>query len=124
MNTLYWITVLGNLNITLILVSALLFIILLMSFVVFIVNLDKYGDKYTKAFAGKTMKYASIAFILTVIIQVFLPSKTDLYLIYGVGGTMDYLKENPTAKQLPDKCIKAIDKWCDNINEEKDGENK
>lgn len=26
---------------------------------------------------------------------------------------MDYLKSNPTAKQLPDKCIKALDKWID-----------
>lgn len=32
-------------------------------------------------------------------------------MIYRVGGTIDYIKENPTAKQLPDKCFKIIDKW-------------
>ena len=31
---------------------------------------------------------------------------------------IDYIKSNETAKQLPDKCIKALDKWADNINEE------
>ena len=36
--------------------------------------------------------------------------KNDALLIYGVGGTIDYVKSNKTAKQLPDKCIKALDK--------------
>ena len=26
-------------------------------------------------------------------------------MICGVGSTIDYIKENPTAKQLPDKCV-------------------
>lgn len=34
-------------------------------------------------------------------------------MIYGVGSTIDYIKENPTAKQLPDKCVKILDKWVD-----------
>ena len=38
--------------------------------------------------------------------------------IEWIGGTIDYIKSNDTAKQLPDKCIKALDKWADNINEE------
>ena len=45
--------------------------------------------------------------------------KNDALLIYGVGGTIDYVKSNETAKQLPDKYIKALDKWVDNLNEEK-----
>lgn len=34
-------------------------------------------------------------------------------MIYGVGGTIDYIKDNPTAKQLPDKYFKILDKWAD-----------
>ena len=34
-------------------------------------------------------------------------------MIYGVGSTIDYIKENPTAKQLPDKWVKILDKWVD-----------
>ena len=33
--------------------------------------------------------------------------------------TNNYIKSNETAKLLPDKCIKALDKWVDNLNEEK-----
>ena len=46
-------------------------------------------------------------------------SKNEVLLIYGVGGTIDYIKSNDTAKQLPDKCIKALDKRVENLNEEK-----
>ena len=52
----------------------------------------------------------------------FIPSTEQLYMIYGVGGTIDYLKENPTAKELPDKCIKALDTWVDNLNKEGNGQ--
>ena len=39
-------------------------------------------------------------------------------MIYGVGDTIDYVKSNNTAKQLPDKCIEALDKWVSSLNEE------
>jgi hypothetical protein len=42
---------------------------------------------------------------------IFTPSQRDAYLIWGLGGTIDYLRENPTANQIPDKCIKLLDKW-------------
>lgn len=42
-----------------------------------------------------------------------------MYLIYGVGGTIDYLKDNETAKQLPDKVVIALDKYIDSLNEDK-----
>lgn len=41
--------------------------------------------------------------------------------IIGIGGAYDYLKTNQTAKELPDKCIKALDKLVtekDTINNE------
>ena len=39
-------------------------------------------------------------------------------MIWGVGGTIDYVKSNDTAKQLPDKCIKALDEWVESMYEE------
>lgn len=30
----------------------------------------------------------------------------------------DYVKSNKTAKQLPDKCVKALDKLFDNLTKE------
>ena len=39
-------------------------------------------------------------------------------MVYGVGGTIDYIKSNDTAKQIPDKCVKALDKYLDNLTKE------
>jgi hypothetical protein len=41
-----------------------------------------------------------------------------MMMIYGVGGTIDYIKSNDTAKQLPDKVVSALDKYLDSLNEE------
>ena len=57
--------------------------------------------------------------IIAGLINFFIPTTNEALMIYGVGGTIDYVKSNKTAKQLPDKCIKALDKWVDNLNEEK-----
>ena len=67
----------------------------------------------------KYFKRSILVIIVSCVINVFIPTKNDALLIYGVGGTIDYIKSNDTAKQLPDKCIKALDKWVENLNEEK-----
>ena len=58
--------------------------------------------------------------IIAGLINFFIPTTNEALMIYGVGGTIDYVKSNETAKQLPNKCIKALNKWADNLNEEED----
>lgn len=64
-------------------------------------------------------KRFTFAVIVVSSINFFIPTTNEALMIYGIGGTIDYVKSNKTAKQLPDKCIKALDKWTDNLNEEK-----
>ena len=64
-------------------------------------------------------KRFTFAVIVVSSINFFIPTTNEALMIYGIGGTIDYVKSNKTAKQLPDKCIKALDKWADNLNEEK-----
>lgn len=71
-----------------------------------------------KIFLNYFKRSIIVTLVLTVI-NIFIPTKNEALLIYGVGGTIDYIKSNYTAKQLPDKCIKALDKWVENLNEEK-----
>lgn len=70
----------------------------------------------------KGLRYAIPLTLLNTVLFVFTPTTKQALLIYGVGGTIDYLQANPTAKQLPDKCINALDKWVDtwNIKEKKE----
>ena len=55
--------------------------------------------------------------IVAAIFAVFIPSKKDMYMIVGVGTTIDYVQKNETARQLPDKCIEALNNWVESLNE-------
>lgn len=121
MSTLYWINVLDNIN------SLFVFIFiasLLFSVASILINLTCTTDAISeildyKRFT-KTKNWAYTLLIISTLVITFVPTKRELYIIYGVGGTIDYLKENPTAKELSDKCIKALDTWVDNLNKEGD----
>lgn len=136
MEELYWITRLGALNFlfnAIIFVSLVAIIILAVELFVIKTTLDNEYDKKLELqvitgkvhnenisynFVKKQFIRAFIVFVVSIICNVFIPTKNEALMIYGVGGTIDYIKSNDTAKQLPDKCIKALDKWVDNINEE------
>lgn len=121
MSTLYWITILDNLKSLCILICALS---LILSAVCFLVNLC-YAEEIKEWYAtfsykifNKSKNLAYTILIISTLVVIFVPTENQLYKIYGVGGTIDYLKENPVAKELPDKCIKALDTWVDNLNKE------
>lgn len=65
---------------------------------------------------------AVVAVVLSGIGLVFVPKTNEDLLIYGVGTTIDYVDNNETIKQLPDKAVQALDKYLDSFN--KDSENK
>ena len=68
---------------------------------------------------SKLRKFANKMFIvfgISVTINATTPTTEEAYLIYGVGSTIDYIQDNPKAKQLPDKCIDALNRWVDNIS--------
>ena len=67
----------------------------------------------------KSLKYFVPMAIFFIISFILIPTTNEALTIYGVGGTIDYIKQNPTAKQIPDKCINALDKWVDSWGVEK-----
>lgn len=121
MSTLYWINVLDNINFlfVLIFIASLIF-----SVASVLVNIACTTDEISETLDYKRFikikNWTYTLLIISTLVIIFVPSKRQLYIIYGVGGTIDYLKDNPTAKELPDKCIKALDTWVDNLNKEGD----
>lgn len=120
MNTLYWITVLSNLN-TLLIASLIISVFFTCFGILSTVMADNFDEK--DSIVIKLRNWGLIILVPSFLGVLFTPSEKQLYMIYGVGGTIDYLKENPTAKELPDKCIKALDTWVDNFNKEADSTN-
>lgn len=116
MSELYWLGVLGNLN-------DLGGVIAVLSFLVFIAlgfyfYLCSEDDLEPSTFMKKMFKGSMFAIVLGVVMAIFIPSQKNLLIIYGVGGTIDYLKENKDANKIPDKCIKALDKYLDDALKE------
>ena len=63
-------------------------------------------------------KYSVPSLLLGIFLLCFVPNTKEAMLIYGVGGTIDYIKSNDKAKQLPDKCIDALTRYVDSIEKE------
>ena len=130
MNEIYWITRLDGICRVLTLIAVLSSIV---TVVLFFIGLLKRGDADIYREGSQTWeqnietskkclyfaKRCAIIYFVSVFINFFIPTTNEALMIYGIGGTIDYIKLNETAKQLPDKYIKALDKWVDNLNEEK-----
>lgn len=105
----YLIAIAGNLSI----IACILFFVSLIVLIGFTVAYYNYSYNGYNEEKKKTMlsiiKKTFICFILSCIFAIFVPSYTQMLQIYGIGGTIDYIKSNETAKQIPDKCIKALD---------------
>jgi FtsH-binding integral membrane protein len=114
MNTLYWINVLGNLSTIAIVTLIIGIVFLVLSIVAYI--FEDFSDDREKHL--KLIKIASISVLISALLSVFIPDRKELYIIYGIGGTIDYIKNNDSAKQIPDKCIDVINKYLDEINKE------
>lgn len=129
MNEIYWITRLDAICNFLTAVTVVSFLISAF-IVVFVVcnrieanNHKKGGENwnyYMQRFKMSLSYFKRFIFVAIVacFINLFIPTTDQALLIYGVGGTIDYIKSNSTAKQLPDKCVKALDKWVENLTKE------
>lgn len=111
MTEIYWLTRLDYINnffTVMIIVGVITSMVLIIICSIMYLNED---------FVPSKLKNISIyTLIITIILSItsiFIPTTKDAYMIYGIGGSIDYLRENETVKQLPDKCINFIDKWVD-----------
>lgn len=134
MNELYWITRLDYITAFLSLIAVLGAINTIVLFFIGLLKrsyadiypegsqtLKRYIDTSEKCFYFA--KRCVIVFFVSVFMNMFIPTTNEALLIYGVGGTIDYIKSNDTVKQLPDKCIKALDKYLDNLTKKNQKEN-
>ena len=129
MNEIYWITRLDAICCIFIFIYVSSSFVLLVSFYLALSSRDdaetykEYSgcwDKYMQGYKKwmRNAKICAVAFFVSVLMNIFIPTTNEALLIYGVGGTIDYIKSNDTAKQLPDKCVKALDKYLDNLTKE------
>ena len=129
MNEIYWITRLDVINVFLTLIAVFSVIAAVVLFFIGIIKrsesdiFNKDSQTWEQHIETSKMclyfaKRFAVAFFVSVLMNIFIPTTNEALLIYGVGGTIDYIKSNDTAKQIPDKCVKALDKYLDNLTKE------
>lgn len=123
MNELYWITRLDAINVLLAVFLLISLIVFLFFFIGFLLSGGEIGDDFNNN-DFRVLKTSFFSSALLSIAFVFTPSEKDMFMIYGIGGTIDYIKSNDTAKQIPDKCINALDKFIDEYVNEDNNEKK
>lgn len=120
MNDLYWITVVGNIAFVLQMTWIVSLVAAFLSLFNWYIE-KREGDEDVVSL--KWVKRLFACMIISMTINIFVPTTKDMLLIYGVGGTMDYLKSNEASKRIPDKCMKAleifVDEYIDGSNQEK-----
>ena len=129
MNEIYWIT---RLDIICLFLTLIAVFSVIATVVLFFIGLIKRSESDIYPKGSQTFeqhietskmclysaKRCAVVFCVSVFMNTFIPTTNEALLIYGVGGTIDYIKSNDTAKQLPDKCVKALDKYLDNLTKE------
>lgn len=112
MNEIYWITRLDDVKsvFAIIVMAALVAAVIL--FVLFLDSDEE--DKRRKLW--KQFKVSLCCLSVSILALIFIPSTKDALLIYGLGGTIDYIKGNDTARKLPEKAVMALDKYLEELN--------
>lgn len=115
MSDIYWLITLSNLSTFFIIIAILSGIAIIVFSAFMLANIERdYESEVTNFKNGaKGLKSASILLLIAMLGCVFIPSEKQMYAIYGIGGVVDYVKQNDTAKQIPDKVVNYLDAWID-----------
>ena len=120
--TIYLLGLLGNINTFCAIACFVLFVSVGLGIMyrnIELTDCEHISYKEERDALDKWLKRGVISFLICMLGVVFIPSEKQLYAIVGIGGTLDYLKGNDKAKQIPDKVIDAVYKYLDDGKEEK-----
>ena len=115
MNELYWLTRLEYIQNFLVIIMSVSGIVLFISFMIW--AMANYVEEAKLALKWAIGTFTTL--VISSLIFVFVPSTKEALLIWGVGSTIDYIQENEIAKQLPDKCINALNDWVESLSDPK-----
>ena len=121
MKEIYWLQVIGNageITTGVFIFAIFASVLLTLAFLTY----DVYDEEQERQYKliKRSMKYAFITLFIAAIGTVFIPSNKQMLAIYGIGGTIDYIKSNDKAKELPDKVVDALTKYLETVGENRD----
>lgn len=116
MSEIYWISRLDYICNLFIVLSIIFGAIVVVGGFILVVS-DRSDNDYPTIL--KIVKRSILILGFSLLGVIFLPNTKQAYMIWGLGGTIDYIKSNETVQKLPDKTIQCLDKFLDKyLNEE------
>lgn len=116
MSEIYWISRLDYICNLFIVLSIIFGTIVVIGGFILVVS-DRSDNDYPTIL--KIVKRSILILGFSLLGVIFLPNTKQAYMIWGLGGTIDYIKSNETVQKLPDKTIQCLDKFLDKyLNEE------
>ena len=114
MSEIYWITRIGALYNLFLICSILFGVSAIVAGIHYCtVVMDSFGDEEFIKKSKKLLIKSITGFFITMFCLAFTPTKNECLAIFGLGGTIDYIKSNDKAKKLPDKVVDALDKFLE-----------
>ena len=112
MKELYFINLIGNVNIAAWVIFGVL------CFAAMIIGIAYFMDDIDDVLTKKLFKPMIVVAFVCLVLGILLPTKNECYIIYGIGSFVDYIQENDDAKQLPDKTVKMLNALADQYAED------
>lgn len=115
MDEMYWITRVDGLLVFGKSIAALSLIVIVCCSLVYITIDDDLNEE--KRIISKTWKVSITTLVFSLLVVLFVPSKKELYLIYGLDSVIEYMRGSDKMEEIPDKAIDAIMEY---LKEEED----
>ena len=117
MNEIYWITRLDGI----VTLAGMLCVVSTIAFILLAV-LAFVDREDEMVMSGKRRRQwcrgSVIVLAISALMCLFVPGSKQAMLIWGIGQTVDYIQENEAVKELPDKCVEALEVWLESLTEE------
>jgi hypothetical protein len=116
---IYWLTRVGVIGNVCQVIAIICLIIVGIYMIFYPMFLDLSDNK--QAFKSWVKKSAFVIlpiWFISLLGLIFVPTQKEMLLIYGLGTTVDYIKSNDKAKELPDKAVDALTRYIDTISKE------
>lgn len=109
MTDLILISILSNLA-TLFIIACVILALVVLVFTCMAIDPDLSDEDDQKWAKNKAIKFF-IFWVICLVFATLLPNKKEVYMIYGFGSVIDYVDNNETAKELPDKVVNFVDSY-------------
>lgn len=109
MSDLILISILSNLA-TLFIIASVILAFVVLVFTIMAIDTDVADEDDRKWAKNKAIRFF-ISLVICLVFATLLPNKKEVYMIYGFGSVIDYVDNNETAKELPDKVVDIVDSY-------------